>query len=170
MEENPTPIHTADRDAVLELLKSQGDIRLLTMIGFGYIELYLGELIRAHLRDLNPAAKDYLLKKRVRHLSERIAFALALGSLDKGVANHLEIFAKIRNRFAHHIQARDCTDRGIAELVDQLHLVTEAMTELGPGPFSADARLRIMISVTVRKLHDLVEAPFKEPRAAPQSG
>lgn len=170
MEENPTPIHTADRDAVIELLNSQGDIRLLTMIGFGYIERYLGELIRAHLRDLAPAAKDYLLDKRLRHLSERINFALALGSIEEGVAKHLRTFAEIRNRFAHHIQARDCSDGKVAAEIDRLHLVTEALAEAGPGPYSADVRLRIMISITVLKLHDLVEAPFKGPRAAPQSG
>ncbi|WP_338245250.1 hypothetical protein [Aurantiacibacter hainanensis] len=154
--------HTADRDAVVELLDSDGDIRLATLIGFGYIERYLGELIRAHLRDLPEEARAYLLKRPVKHLSDRIEFAVKLGSLDDAVANNLSIFAQIRHRFAHHIQARDCTDPEILAYIEKLNLVHEALEEMGRTDVEPENRLRLLILVTILKLHDLIESPFQE--------
>lgn len=161
MEEAPTPIHTADRDAVIALLQSNSDIRLVTMIGFGYIERYLGDLIHAHLRSIPEAARNYLLKRPIKHLSDRIEFAQKLGSVDENVAKNLLTFADIRHRFAHHIQARDCTDPEVAKSINKLFLVNDTFRKLNYDA-APEERLKVMIMVTVLKLHDLVETPFKE--------
>ncbi|MBE5074597.1 hypothetical protein IM511_09795 [Erythrobacteraceae bacterium E2-1 Yellow Sea] len=160
MSEGEVRPHTADRDAVIQLLNEEADIRLTTMIGFGYIERYLGELIRNHLGEIPASAKDYLLKRSIKHLSDRIEFAHKLGALEKGVAHNLVIFSQIRHRFAHHVQAVDCTDPEIARLIEKLHLVKQALREASAEDVSAENRLRLMILVSVLKLHDLIESPY----------
>lgn len=88
-----------------------------------------------------------------------------MGLLTPGVAADLRVFVQIRNRFAHHIEAKDCTDPEVRKLIGKLENVNETVRNSHSRPASdgsPERRLRLMIAATVGILHHLVENPYVE--------
>lgn len=52
MSPNDLPPHSRDYNAVAELINSGADIRLTTMLGVGYLERYLYELLKLKFEGL----------------------------------------------------------------------------------------------------------------------
>lgn len=162
MTEDKLPDHSRDYNEVADLINSRADIRLAAMIGVGYLERYVEDLIRRRLESVPGPAVDLLFKKHLRQISSRLAFAEALEIIESSVKKDLQTLCDIRNRFAHHIVARDATDPTVKSLIGKLKVLNGVMEDSPreSDPLDENDQLRLMISATVSSLHSLIEDPY----------
>ena len=133
-------------EEVVKIAAPGRDIRLAAVLAVGFIDRYILAFIKPKLPGLSSKLSDRLFGRALQHIAPRIDLAQALGVFDQSLAKELHILVKVRNRFAHHIEATDCTDPVVKKLIDDSSLVAKAKKETsGAKRLNEDELLRTLI-------------------------
>lgn len=154
-------LHT-DFEEFLSLVDNEADIRLVVLVGAGYLETHIEALLTTRFPKITDHLRKRLFGRALQGATARYDLAQALGAIEAGVADDLRLLAEIRNKFAHNISVKSCDHPDVAPKADRLFAWTAATAAPGSpastnySTASRDARVKLALHAAAKTLYDVL--------------
>ena len=112
--------HVADLKALMSAIEKEADIRLVMMLGVGFLEQHLPKLLVSYMPGFKASRHKQLMNAALRSVFARVRLGEALGMIEHELGDTLISLINIRNRFAHHPQATGVDDPEVSKELNKI--------------------------------------------------